>query len=203
MAASNPNRRVLRTLGFSFLAFMLVAGGPFGFEAAVRAAGPLPCFIAFIACPLVWSLPQALITAELASEYPDTGGNVLWATLAFGDIAGWLAGANGLLASLLDLALYPSLVAQAVSALTGATLTAAADWTLRVSVVLGVTALNACGLDAVSRFSAGSVLLVVAPFAASLLAQLPAVVRGGAAWAQVAAAPNWVAFMPVVLWSYR
>lgn len=197
------DRRVLRTLGFTFLAFMLVAGGPFGFEAAVRAAGPLPCFLGFVAFPLVWSLPQALITAELSSEFPDTGGNVLWATVAFGDLAGWLGGANGLLAALLDLALYPSLVAQALAAQSGTPMSPAVDWLVRVSVVIGVTGLNVWGLRAVSHFSAVSLGLVIVPFVVSLLFQLPAVISGGNAWAQVAAHPDWATFLPIMLWSYR
>lgn len=197
------DRRVLHTLGFTTLAFMLVAGGPFGFEAAVRAAGPLPCFVGFMCFPLLWSLPQALVTAELSSKFPDTGGSILWATRAFGDFAGLLSGVNGLLAAIIDLALYPALVASALSAFTGVLLNPVVDWFIRICVVAAVTSLNFWGLNVVSHFSAASLVLVITPFLGSFVVQLPAVLRGGLAWAQVAAKPDWSIFMPIMLWSYR
>jgi hypothetical protein len=44
-----------------------VAGGPWGLEESVREAGPGPVLAAMILLPLLFALPQALMTAELAS----------------------------------------------------------------------------------------------------------------------------------------
>ncbi len=52
------------------------------------------------------------MTAEMSSLISDNGGYVVWAQAAFGDLAGWLSGVNGSLANVLDLALYPALVAE-------------------------------------------------------------------------------------------
>lgn len=96
---AREERRVLGTLAFAAVAYFLTAGGPFGIEPAVIAAGPLPCFVVLGVLPLIWSLPQALVTAELASLIPDNGGYILWATDAFGDFAGACARTTAVLAA--------------------------------------------------------------------------------------------------------
>lgn len=57
-------------LGVVPLAVMLfysVSGGPFGCEAAVRSGGNLYALLGFLLMPLVWSVPEAWITAELGT----------------------------------------------------------------------------------------------------------------------------------------
>lgn len=54
------------------------AGGPFGIEEAVGAAGPLPVFISLFVLGFFWALPQALMTAELSTIYPENGGYIVW-----------------------------------------------------------------------------------------------------------------------------
>ena len=39
--------------------------------------------------PLVWSVPEALITAELATTFPENSGYVAWVTAAFGPFWGF------------------------------------------------------------------------------------------------------------------
>jgi hypothetical protein len=45
---------------------------------AVRAGGPLLVLLGFIVLPLIWSVPEALITAELATAFPENSGYVAW-----------------------------------------------------------------------------------------------------------------------------
>ena len=66
-AAAPDPRKVLGVLAFSVIAVQLVAGGPWGLEESVREAGPGPVLAAMILLPLLFALPQALMTAELAS----------------------------------------------------------------------------------------------------------------------------------------
>lgn len=58
---------------------------------AVRAAGPLLTIIGFVVFPLLWSIPEALITAELATAFPENSGYVAWVTAAFGPFWGFQA----------------------------------------------------------------------------------------------------------------
>ena len=41
---------------------------------AVTSAGPLLALVGFVVLPFVWSLPEALVTAELATAFPEDSG---------------------------------------------------------------------------------------------------------------------------------
>nr|AGT16595.1 amino acid permease-like protein [Saccharum hybrid cultivar R570]AGT16600.1 amino acid permease-like protein [Saccharum hybrid cultivar R570] len=57
-----------------FLIFYEVSGAPFGIEDSVRAAGPLLAILSFHLFALIWSIPEALITAEMGTMFPENGG---------------------------------------------------------------------------------------------------------------------------------
>jgi amino acid transporter len=61
--------------------------------------------IALIVVPLVWSLPQALMSAELSLMIDENGGNVVWVQRAFGNFVGWMNAYNNLINSIMSLAL--------------------------------------------------------------------------------------------------
>ncbi|GFY94656.1 amino acid permease family protein [Actinidia rufa] len=75
-----------------FLIFYDVSGGPFGIERTVQAAGPLLALIGFLVFPFIWSVPEALITAEMGTMFPEDGGYVVWVSSALGDYWGFLLG---------------------------------------------------------------------------------------------------------------
>lgn len=56
---------------------------------AVSAGGPLLAILGFLILPLIWSVPEALITAELATTFPENSGYVAWVTAAFGPFWGF------------------------------------------------------------------------------------------------------------------
>lgn len=53
-----------------------MSGGPVGIEGSVGAGGPLLAVIGFMVFPLLWSVPEALLTAELACAFPENSGYV-------------------------------------------------------------------------------------------------------------------------------
>ena len=53
--------------------------------------------LAFCILPLVWSVPEALITAELATAFPENSGYVAWVTAAFGPFWGFQVRRIGLI----------------------------------------------------------------------------------------------------------
>jgi hypothetical protein len=59
---------------------------------AVAAGGPLLVILGFIIFPIIWSIPEALITAELATAFPENSGYVAWVTAAFGPFWGFQVG---------------------------------------------------------------------------------------------------------------
>lgn len=62
----------------SVILFFNASGGPFGVEPSVKAAGNLITIIGFAVMPLLWALPEAYITYELSSNYPDNSGGLRW-----------------------------------------------------------------------------------------------------------------------------
>ncbi|KAJ0020050.1 hypothetical protein Pint_31391 [Pistacia integerrima] len=99
----------LHLLPLIFLIFFEVAGGPYGEEQAVGAAGPLFAILGFLIFPFIWSIPEALVTAELATTFPGNGGYVIWAHRAFGPFWGSLMGSWKFLSGVINLASYPVL----------------------------------------------------------------------------------------------
>lgn len=92
-----------------FLIFYEVSGGPFGVEDSVRAAGPLLALVGFLVFPLVWSVPEALLTAEMGTMFPENGGFVVWVSSALGPYWGFQLGWMKWLSGVIDNALYPVL----------------------------------------------------------------------------------------------
>jgi hypothetical protein len=64
----------LSAVALAVMVFYKVSGGPFGCEPTVKAAGPFYALLGFILFPILWSIPEAFITAELGSAYPEPSG---------------------------------------------------------------------------------------------------------------------------------
>jgi len=87
---SSPEK--LGVISMAVLIFYNVSGGPFGIETTVRAGGNFYAILGFLVMPFVWSLQEALMTAELGTTFPEASGTVAWVEEAFGHGAGWMAG---------------------------------------------------------------------------------------------------------------
>ncbi|KAG5069526.1 hypothetical protein AAZX31_01G137400 [Glycine max] len=110
LPSSRPNHsRKVTVLPLVFLIFYEVSGGPFGVEDTVHAAGPLLALIGFLLFPLIWSVPEALITAEMGTMFPENSGYVVWVSSALGPYWGFQQGWMKWLSGVIDNALYPVL----------------------------------------------------------------------------------------------
>ncbi|XP_021728829.1 probable polyamine transporter At3g13620 [Chenopodium quinoa] len=103
------NHKKLTLIPLVFLIYFEVAGGPYGEEPAVKAAGPLFALLGFLIFPFIWSVPEALITAELSTAYPGDGGFVIWAERAFGPFWGSIMGTWKFLSGVINVASFPVL----------------------------------------------------------------------------------------------
>ncbi|GMH00091.1 hypothetical protein Nepgr_001930 [Nepenthes gracilis] len=108
VATRKPTQK-LTLIPLIFLIYFEVAGGPYGEEPAVQAAGPLLAILGFLIFPFIWSIPEALITAELSTAYPGNGGFVIWADRAFGPFCGSLMGTWKFLSGVINIASFPAL----------------------------------------------------------------------------------------------
>jgi len=142
---------------------------------------------------LVWSLPEALITAELSTAMPESSGSVAWVEAAFGPFwafqKGWLSWLSGVA----DNALYPILFldcllalfrdkdCSSMSASSCDLVSQLSDDTsfLRLSfivaITLALTYLNYRGLDIVGSVAIAICVLSLFPFLVFCLVGLPQV----------------------------
>jgi hypothetical protein len=67
----------LSAVALAVIVFYKVSGGPFGCEPSVKAAGPFFALLGFTILPFLVSIPEALVTAELGSAYPEPSGGTL------------------------------------------------------------------------------------------------------------------------------
>ncbi|GMI93156.1 POLYAMINE UPTAKE TRANSPORTER 2, PARAQUAT-RESISTANT 2 [Hibiscus trionum] len=103
------NFKKVSVLPLIFLIFYEVSGGPFGVEDSVHAAGPFLALLGFLVFPFIWSIPEALITAEMGTMFPENGGYVVWVSSALGPYWGFQQGWMKWLSGVIDNALYPVL----------------------------------------------------------------------------------------------
>ncbi|KAL6501814.1 proline dehydrogenase [Orobanche gracilis] len=108
-SSNTKHGKKIPLLPLVFLIFYEVSGGPFGVEDSINAAGPLLALAGFLIFPLIWSVPEALITAEMGTMFPENGGYVVWVSSALGPFWGFQEGWMKWLSGVIDNALYPGL----------------------------------------------------------------------------------------------
>ncbi len=89
--------------------YFIVSGGPFGLEDIVSKSGYAGAILILLITPLVWSVPTALMVAELASAFPQEGGYYVYVTRGLGRFWGFQEAWLSLVGSIFDMAIYPTL----------------------------------------------------------------------------------------------
>ncbi|MED6107657.1 hypothetical protein PIB30_016100 [Stylosanthes scabra] len=156
-----------------FLVYFEVAGGPYGEETAVQAAGPLIALLGFLIFPFIWSVPEALITAELTTAYPGSGGFILWAERAFGPFMGSLMGTWKFLSCVINIASFPVLSIDYIQKLFPVF---SSGWPRHVAIVgstLALSFLNYTGLTIVGYAAVLLALISLFPFVLLSLIAIP------------------------------
>lgn len=155
------------------LIFYEVSGGPFGLEDSVRAGGPLLALLGFTVVPFVWCIPEALVTAELATAFPKNGGYVVWISAAFGPFWGFQEGWLKWMSGVIDNALYPVLFLDYLKR--GFPVFAAGPPRVAAlaTTTMGLTYLNYRGLTIVGRTAVALAVFTLLPFVAFSLLAIP------------------------------
>ncbi|KAK9840771.1 hypothetical protein WJX81_003781 [Elliptochloris bilobata] len=184
------------------LIFYEVSGGPFGTEDAVSTGGPMLALLGFIVLPLVWSVPEALVTAELATAFPEDSGYVAWVTAAFGPFWGFQEGWWSWLSGVTDNSVYPVLLLSYVDAVLPGLLPEG-TWRRFVTlfaIALGLACLNYFGLTIVGGVAVAMTAFIVAVFV--VLCGFAAPHVQPANWLIVDwGAVQWGAFLNVMFWN--
>ncbi|GAC1677891.1 MAG: ethanolamine permease [Candidatus Acidiferrum sp.] len=143
----------------------MVSGGTYGTEEIVHGAGYERAILILLFTPILWSLPTAFMIGELSSALPSEGGYYAWVRRGLGNFWGFQEAWLSLVASVFDMAIYPTLFV--------AYLTRLAPWfgighrgvMVALGVVVVCAALNMAGIRVVGATSLWLFFLLSAPFA--------------------------------------
>ncbi|CAL1386139.1 unnamed protein product [Linum trigynum] len=166
-------KKQLTLIPLIFLIYFEVAGGPYGEEPAVQAAGPLYAILGFLIFPFIWSIPEALITAELSTAYPGNGGFVIWADRAFGPFFGSLMGSWKFLSGVINVAAFPVLCIDYLKKVIPAL---QSGWPRTISIwgsTLFLSFLNYTGLVIVGYFAVFLGIVSLSPFIIMSILAIP------------------------------
>lgn len=166
--APAAHNRKLGLLALTCVIYLIVSGGAYGMEDAVRLAGPRLVLVLCLLVPLTLSLPTALMAAELNALMPVEGGFYFWVKEAFGPFWGFSEAYLTLLYTAVDMAIYPVLFSAYLAFLyplgTGAQLA------VGIALVWLAGLLNFFGARPAGNTSVVLTVLVLAPFAALVVA---------------------------------
>ncbi len=163
-----PRKKSIRLTLWPLVAatFFMVSGGTYGTEDIVHGAGYGKAILILLLTPLLWSLPTAFMIGELSSALPFEGGYYAWVRRALGNFWGFQEAWLSLVASIFDMAIYPTLFV--------AYLTRMFPWfqenhrgvAVALAVVTVCAVLNIMGVKVVSTTSLWLFFALSAPFVA-------------------------------------
>lgn len=145
--------------------YFMVAGGPYGLEDIVGAAGYGGALLIIFLTPILWSIPTAFMVSELGSAIPEEGGFYVWVRRALGPFWGFQEAWLSLAGSFFDMALYPALFVAYVGTLFPSLATGAAPILLGLGMIVVCTGWNILGARAVGRSSVVLAIVLLGPFA--------------------------------------
>ena len=151
--------------------YLVVSGGAYGLEDAVRLAGPRLTIALCLLVPLTLSLPTALMAAELTALMPIEGGFYFWVKEALGPFAGFAEAYLTILYTAVDMAIYPGLFAAYLSFLIP--IGPAMQIVLAIALIWLAGGMNLLGIRPVGFSSIVLAALLLAPFAVLVMAGFP------------------------------
>jgi amino acid transporter len=162
--AVSPRKKSIRLTLWPLVAatFFMVSGGTYGTEEIVHGAG----YGKGILTPLLWSLPTAFMIGELSSALPFEGGYYAWVRRALGNFWGFQEAWLSLVASIFDMAIYPTLFVAYLTRMFPWFQTNYRGVAVALGVVIVCAALNIAGVKVVSTTSLWLFFALSAPFAA-------------------------------------
>ncbi|HET6930833.1 MAG TPA: APC family permease [Candidatus Acidoferrum sp.] len=174
-----PQNRRVTMFALACLIFFTTCGGAFGLEPLIGAVGPGLAFVLIILTPLLWSLPTALMAAELATIMPDEGGYYVWVRETFGAFWAVQHSCWMMTCAVLWLAIYPVLFVgyltfffPALAASSDSThfgMSALIRWLVAALVIAAGMVLNLFGARAVGRWAKVGAYIVLGAFVLLLL----------------------------------
>ncbi len=169
--AKNSRKGLVRLTLWPLVAatFFMVSGGTYGTEDIVHGAGYGRAILILLLTPLLWSLPTAFMIGELSSALPYEGGYYAWVRRAMGNFWGFQEAWLSLVASIFDMAIYPTLFVAYLTRMFPWFQENGRGWWVALAVVIACAILNIAGVKVVSMTSLWLFFALSAPFVAIVL----------------------------------
>jgi amino acid transporter len=155
--------------------YLVVSGGAYGLEDAVRLAGPRLTIMLCLVVPLTLSLPTALMAAELTALMPIEGGFYFWVKEGLGPFAGFAEAYLTILYTAVDMAIYPGLFAAYLSFLIP--IGPAMQVVLSIALIWLAGGMNLLGIRPVGLTSIVLAGILLSPFAAMVIIGAPRLIH--------------------------
>jgi amino acid transporter len=195
--------RKLRLLPLVCVMYLVVSGGAYGLEDAVRIAGPRLTLMLCLIVPLTLSLPTALMAAELTALMPVEGGFYFWVKQGLGEFAGFAEAYMTILYTAVDMAIYPVLFAGYLSSLVP--VGPLGQVAIGVGLVWLAGLLNFLGVRPVGFASVALAAILISPFIAMVAIGFPNLLHFKAPAQPMFGADPWGAMaagLTVVIWNF-
>lgn len=172
--AQPPEGRRLTLAALTCVTFFTTCGGAFGIESLIGAIGPGWAVVLILLTPLVFSLPIALMAAELTTLMPEEGGYYIWVREALGPFWAVQEGWWTMSYSVMLLAIFPVLFVSYLGYLvpwlsasptaTGSVAGPLMRWLIGVAVIVTAMVINLRGAREVGRSAIAGTSLVLGSF---------------------------------------
>jgi amino acid transporter len=202
---STPGKKIAKLTLWPLVAatFFMVSGGTYGTEDIIQGAGYHRAILILLITPLIWSLPTAYMIGELGSALPAEGGFYAWVRRGLGDFWGFQEAWLSLVASIFDMAIYPTLFVAYLTRLFPWFSAGHRGVYVALAVVAVCAAMNIAGIRLVAMSSLWFLVLISLPF---LVIVVMAPFKSGAL-AGITSAPTGVSVdimggMLIAMWNY-
>jgi amino acid transporter len=181
----------------------MVSGGTYGTEDIISGAGYGRGILLLLVTPILWSLPTAFMIGELSSALPQEGGYYAWVRRALGNFWGFQEAWLSLVASIFDMAIYPTLFVAYLSRLIPWFSVGHRGLMVGLSVVLVCALMNIAGIRVVAISSLWLFFLLSAPFVAIvLIAPMKIGALAGATVAPATTDVGLIGGLLICMWNY-
>lgn len=150
--ASTPKQQPVRSLSLLRVIALLLAGcsaGPYGFEECIGSGGSSLTVFGLLSIPLIWSVPIALVTAELATAIPENGGHIIWIDRAFGSFWSFQNSFLSFFCNVFECGIYPVMFVDYIGALYSVEFGSAERFAISLIAIVAFLFVNIKGADSV------------------------------------------------------
>ena len=181
----------------------MVSGGTYGTEDIIHGAGYGRGILILLLTPVLWSLPTAFMIGELSSALPAEGGYYAWVRRAMGNFWGFHEAWLSLVASIFDMAIYPTLFVAYLSRLIPWFGVGHRGVMVGLAVVAACALMNIAGIRVVAISSLWLFFLLSVPFALIvLIAPLKMGALSGVVTAPTTSTVGLVGGLLICMWNY-